>query len=527
MPWVDARLPGGVRLHAVVPPLAPEGTHVSLRVLRPVGFDLDALVARGTLPSAWAAVLAALVRRRAAFLVSGGTGAGKTTLLAALLGLVPPTERILLVEDVGELRPDHPHVVRLEARHANVEGRGAVALDDLVRQALRMRPDRIVVGECRGPEVRELLAALNTGHAGGCGTVHANACSEVPARLEALGSLAGMSPRALAGQVAAAIDVVVHVERSCRAAPGRGGRGGRRGRPHRPDRRARADPARRRRAGPRAGVAGPRRGAAPAHGGDRLRAVTADLAAGAAAAAAVRRCSSRPPVEQRLRVPLPAGPGRSPRGRLVRSVAALRTGRRGAWTAVDLEVVLAVLDRVSALLRAGLGQRTVWNHLAAAPGPARPLCAYVAESLSVGGSSGSALRGAADLLRRNGSGGTSGAALVPGDVLRWLAVATTVSDRTGAPAADCVDRLAAAVRAELAAADERAAALAGPQATAQVLGWLPAAGVVLGALVGAEPVRVLLLTGPGRLCLVAGLLLWATGRGWSRALVRRAAAAAG
>ncbi|WP_233149771.1 TadA family conjugal transfer-associated ATPase [Kineosporia sp. A_224] len=213
MPWVDARLPGGVRLHAVVPPLAPEGTHVSLRVLRPVGFDLDALVARGALPAAWAAVLEALVRRRAAFLVSGGTGAGKTTLLAALLGLVPPAERILLVEDVGELRPDHPHVVRLEARHANVEGRGEVGLDQLVRQALRMRPDRIVVGECRGPEVRELLAALNTGHAGGCGTVHANACAEVPARLEALGSLAGMSPRALAGQVAAAIDVVVHVER--------------------------------------------------------------------------------------------------------------------------------------------------------------------------------------------------------------------------------------------------------------------------------------------------------------------------
>lgn len=213
MPWVDARLPGGVRLHAVVPPLAPEGTHVSLRVLRPVGFDLDALVARGALPAAWAAVLEALVRRRAAFLVSGGTGAGKTTLLAALLGLVPAAERILLVEDVGELRPDHPHVVRLEARHANVEGRGEVGLDQLVRQALRMRPDRIVVGECRGPEVRELLAALNTGHAGGCGTVHANACAEVPARLEALGSLAGMSPRALAGQVAAAIDVVVHVER--------------------------------------------------------------------------------------------------------------------------------------------------------------------------------------------------------------------------------------------------------------------------------------------------------------------------
>jgi pilus assembly protein CpaF len=213
MPWVDARLPGGVRLHAVVPPLAPDGTHVSLRVLRSSGYDLAALVARGAVPQQWTGVLEAMVGRRAAFLVSGGTGAGKTTLLAALLGLVPDRERLVLVEDVGELRPDHPHVVRLEARHANVEGRGAVGLDDLVRQALRMRPDRIVVGECRGAEVRELLAALNTGHAGGCGTVHANASREVPARLEALGSLAGMSPQALAGQVVAALDVLVHVER--------------------------------------------------------------------------------------------------------------------------------------------------------------------------------------------------------------------------------------------------------------------------------------------------------------------------
>lgn len=213
MPWVDARLPGGIRLHAVVPPLAPEGTHVSLRVLRAGGLDLAALVAGGAVPPGWAAVLEAIVARRLAFLVSGGTGAGKTTLLAALLALVPHRERLLLVEDVGELRPDHPHVVRLEARHANVEGRGEVGLTDLVRQALRMRPDRIVVGECRGAEVRELLAALNTGHAGGCGTVHANATREVPARLEALGSLAGMTPQALAGQVGAALDVVVHVDR--------------------------------------------------------------------------------------------------------------------------------------------------------------------------------------------------------------------------------------------------------------------------------------------------------------------------
>jgi pilus assembly protein CpaF len=159
-------------------------------------------------------VLEALVASRAAFLVTGGTGAGKTTLLAALLSLVPARERLVLVEDVGELRPRHPHVVRLEARHANVEGRGEVTLAELTRQALRMRPDRLVVGECRGPEVRDLLAALNTGHAGGCATVHANAAVEVPARLEALGSTAGMSAASVAAQAAAAFDAVLHVRRT-------------------------------------------------------------------------------------------------------------------------------------------------------------------------------------------------------------------------------------------------------------------------------------------------------------------------
>ena len=188
-PWVDARLPDGIRMHAVVPPVSPAGTHLSLRMLRPGRLDLAALDAAGSLPPGWAEVLRALVASRAAFLVTGGTGAGKTTLLAALLSLVPASERLVLVEDVGELHPVHPHVVRLEARHANVEGRGEVSLADLTRQALRMRPDRIVVGECRGPEVRDLLAALNTGHAGGCATLHANAAADVPARLEALGGV--------------------------------------------------------------------------------------------------------------------------------------------------------------------------------------------------------------------------------------------------------------------------------------------------------------------------------------------------
>jgi pilus assembly protein CpaF len=213
-PWVDARLDHGVRLHAVIPPVSPGGTVISLRMLRREPFDLPELVRSGCLPAAWAEVLEALVASRAAFLISGGTGAGKTTLLASLLSLAPASERIVLVEDVGELWPRHSHVVRLEARHANVEGRGSVTLEDLVRQALRMRPDRLVVGECRGAEMRDLLAALNTGHAGGCGTVHANATADVPARLEALGALAGMSPAAVRAQAVAALDAVVHVERS-------------------------------------------------------------------------------------------------------------------------------------------------------------------------------------------------------------------------------------------------------------------------------------------------------------------------
>jgi pilus assembly protein CpaF len=212
-PWVDARLDHGIRLHAVIPPVSPAGTLISLRILRREPFHLADLVTAGCLPPSWADVLTAVVTSRAAFLISGGTGAGKTTLLATLLSLVPPTERVVLVEDVGELWPQHPHVVRLEARHANVEGRGSVSLADLVRQALRMRPDRLVVGECRGAEVRDLLTALNTGHAGGCGTVHANTTADVPARLEALGALAGLSPSAVRVQAVAALDAIVHVER--------------------------------------------------------------------------------------------------------------------------------------------------------------------------------------------------------------------------------------------------------------------------------------------------------------------------
>lgn len=212
-PYVDARLRDGTRLHAVLPPIAPGGTLLSLRVPPRRAFTLAALVDAGAVPAPVAPWLRALVRARLAFLVSGGTGAGKTTVLATLLGEADPAERILLVEDSAELRPDHRHVVRLEARPPNLEGAGAVTLQDLVRQALRMRPDRVVVGEVRGAEVVDLLAALNTGHEGGCGTVHANSAQDVPARLEALGLAAGLPRAALHALVAAGLDAVVHLGR--------------------------------------------------------------------------------------------------------------------------------------------------------------------------------------------------------------------------------------------------------------------------------------------------------------------------
>ncbi|MEU5401288.1 TadA family conjugal transfer-associated ATPase [Streptomyces sp. NPDC005963] len=212
-PWVDARLPDGTRMHAVIPPVAVGSTCLSLRVVRPRAFSLEELVQAGTVPPGGDRVLRALIDARASFLISGGTGTGKTTLLSSLLGLVGDRERLVLAEDSGELRPDHPHVVRLESRTANQEGAGQVTLRELVRQALRMRPDRLVVGEVRGPEVTELLAALNTGHEGGCGTVHANAASDVPARLEALGMSAGLDRAALHSQLAAALSVVIHLAR--------------------------------------------------------------------------------------------------------------------------------------------------------------------------------------------------------------------------------------------------------------------------------------------------------------------------
>lgn len=213
-PYVDARLPDGTRVHAILGTLASPGTCLSLRVPSKRRLGLDDWVASGSVTPFGAELLAAIIGRRVAFLVSGGTGSGKTTLLASLLNLVPPAERLIVVEDSRELNPEHAHVVRLEARPPNAEGAGAVTLTDLVRQALRMRPDRVVVGEVRGAEICDLLRALNTGHEGGCGTVHANSAEDVPARLEALAALGGLPRDAAHAQLAAALRVVVHVSRT-------------------------------------------------------------------------------------------------------------------------------------------------------------------------------------------------------------------------------------------------------------------------------------------------------------------------
>ncbi|ONI78904.1 ATPase [Actinosynnema sp. ALI-1.44] len=212
-PFVDAWLPGGVRMHAVLPPIAPAGTCLSLRVLRPAAHTVDALRRLGTVDAEGARLIQAIVDARLSFVVIGGTGSGKTTLLGAMLAAVRRHERIVCVEDAAELAPEHPQFVRLVARPPNIEGTGGVGVRDLVRQALRMRPDRLVVGEVRGAEVADMLTALNTGHDGSAGTLHANSPAEVPARFEALAALGGLRRSALHSQLAAAVRVVLSMRR--------------------------------------------------------------------------------------------------------------------------------------------------------------------------------------------------------------------------------------------------------------------------------------------------------------------------
>jgi pilus assembly protein CpaF len=213
-PCADVQTPDGYRFHAVLPPVAARQTHLSIRLQPALRPDFSALQKAGMFSEETGELIRSLVRRKRSLLISGGTGTGKTTLLNAVLGLCPPTERLVLIEDSPELEPDHPHVVSLRSRYANAEGAGEVTLTSLIRQALRMGPDRLILGECRGAEVKDFLLAMNTGHEGGGVTLHANSAASVPSRLLALGALAGLGHDAVAHQAANAVDVVVHVRRS-------------------------------------------------------------------------------------------------------------------------------------------------------------------------------------------------------------------------------------------------------------------------------------------------------------------------
>ena len=215
-PLCDARLADGSRVNVIVPPLSLSGPCLTIRRFRREGFSLRDLVSNGTLPGPGAELLALAVAARASILVSGGTGSGKTTTLNALSGAIPGGERIVTIEDAAELRLRQAHVVRLEARPASLEGRGEVTIRQLVRNALRMRPDRIVVGEVRGGEALDLLQALNTGHDGSLSTVHANSPEDALRRLETLALMAevALPHSAVREQVAGAVDLVVHQARN-------------------------------------------------------------------------------------------------------------------------------------------------------------------------------------------------------------------------------------------------------------------------------------------------------------------------
>jgi len=214
-PMVDARLKDGSRVNAIIPPLALDGPSLSIRRFAVELLSMDDLIRIGTLSSELAQVLSAIVRGRLNVLISGGTGAGKTTLLNLLSGFIPETERIVTIEDSAELQLQQPHVVRLETRPPNIEGRGAVTARDLVRNSLRMRPDRIVIGEVRGAEALDMLQAMNTGHDGSLTTVHANTPRDALGRIENMVSMTGISfpVKALRNQIASAIDILIQVER--------------------------------------------------------------------------------------------------------------------------------------------------------------------------------------------------------------------------------------------------------------------------------------------------------------------------
>ena len=213
-PYVDAQLSKSIRLHAVLSPIANPGTVVSLRIHRPQILPLDELVINETITTSQKDFLNELIKNQKSFVICGGTGSGKTTLLNSLLSKVNRNQRILIIEDSRELNPQHPHVLSLEGRPANIEGMGLITMKDLIKQSLRMRADRLIIGEVRGAEVIDWLSALNTGHTGSAGTIHANSIQEVIIRFESLGLMAGLSKEVIHSQLRTALDYVIHIERN-------------------------------------------------------------------------------------------------------------------------------------------------------------------------------------------------------------------------------------------------------------------------------------------------------------------------
>ena len=211
-PFVDVQTDDGLRFHAVLPPISSAGIAMAIRTPSRISITLEDMVAAGNLDGDTYQAICNIVDTQKSFVVSGGTGSGKTTLLGAMLARVTETQRIVLIEDSAELLISHPNVVSVQARLANSEGAGCVSMTDLVRQSLRMRPDRIVVGEVRGPEISDLLLALNTGHKGSATTIHADDAVSVPTRIEALGLLAGLPREAIHAQMYSAFDVVIQMK---------------------------------------------------------------------------------------------------------------------------------------------------------------------------------------------------------------------------------------------------------------------------------------------------------------------------
>ncbi len=212
-PYVDAQLSKIIRLHAVLSPVANPGTVISLRIHRPQIMSLSELVMNKTITTSQKDFLNEIIKEKKSFVICGGTGSGKTTLLNSLLSEVNRNQRIIIIEDSRELNPQHPHLVSLEGRPANIEGMGLITMKDLIKQSLRMRADRLIIGEVRGAEVIDWVSALNTGHSGSAGTIHANSIHEVIIRFESLGLMAGLSKEAIHSQLRTALNHVIHIER--------------------------------------------------------------------------------------------------------------------------------------------------------------------------------------------------------------------------------------------------------------------------------------------------------------------------